>query len=475
MGTINGNQFRSSYRGDQIDALLAAMAQANPMPSGTDWVAFIDDCREYQEDSEAYAVGTRNGTDVGSSDPTYHNNSKYYSQQAAADASTASVSATTATNKATQASSSAETAASKATLSQSWAVGGTGTRSGENRNNAKYWAEQASHAAGGGVYSFNNRAGYVLPQSGDYSDFYAPIVGKGKNLLDNWYFIGGGSQQGGDKFPINQQGDTSYTPSSGGYAIDRWFSSNTRLTLTLNTTTGIMSIAADSSGNAFLIQKVYLPAGTYTMSILAKGSGAGQIRIDSENGSPQIGSAVNVTGLGNDWKLFSGTVTLDTAQTIRFVIRVDTGTTYDVAAAKLELGDTQTLARQVNGAWVLNDAPPDFATELMKCLRYCYALPKYMRIRAALVYSDYIDFSIPLAVPLLTDASRPVIVGDANIAVYGVTGGAVSGFTFELINTNRASTCNTAPILMLRAKKTAHGLTDACLNVTDVGCLVSSE
>lgn len=34
------------------------------------------------EDSEAWAVGTRDGSDVSPSDPTYHNNAKYYSDQA---------------------------------------------------------------------------------------------------------------------------------------------------------------------------------------------------------------------------------------------------------------------------------------------------------------------------------------------------------------------------------------------------------
>ena len=27
-----------------------------------------------------------------------------------------------------------------------------------------------------------------------------------RNLLDNWYFVGGGSQQGGGSFPVNQRG-----------------------------------------------------------------------------------------------------------------------------------------------------------------------------------------------------------------------------------------------------------------------------
>lgn len=52
---------------------------------------------------------------------------------------------------------------------ESWAVGGTGTREGENSNNAKYWCESAQAIAGGGVTSFNGRGGIVKPQKGDYT------------------------------------------------------------------------------------------------------------------------------------------------------------------------------------------------------------------------------------------------------------------------------------------------------------------
>lgn len=63
----------------------------------------------------------------------------------------------------------AENAEKSNKSSESWAVGGTGTRSGEDTNNSKYWAEQAHNAAGGGVSSFNGRAGFVMPQEGDYT------------------------------------------------------------------------------------------------------------------------------------------------------------------------------------------------------------------------------------------------------------------------------------------------------------------
>lgn len=64
---------------------------------------------------------------------------------------------------------SAQSAQASSKLSESWAVGGTGTRTGEDTNNAKYWAMAAQGAAGGGVSSFNGRSGAVAPQAGDYT------------------------------------------------------------------------------------------------------------------------------------------------------------------------------------------------------------------------------------------------------------------------------------------------------------------
>jgi hypothetical protein len=68
----------------------------------------------------------------------------------------------------------AASAAAGGNMAKSWAVGGTGTREGEDTDNAKYWAKAAQGAAGGGVTSFNGRAGAVAPQIGDYT---AAMVG----------------------------------------------------------------------------------------------------------------------------------------------------------------------------------------------------------------------------------------------------------------------------------------------------------
>lgn len=72
------------------------------------------------------------GEDVSSGDG-YQDNAKYYKEQAASSATSA---ATSATN-----------AASSAKAAQSWAVGGTNTRAGEDTNNAEYWSQQSLEAS----------------------------------------------------------------------------------------------------------------------------------------------------------------------------------------------------------------------------------------------------------------------------------------------------------------------------------------
>jgi lysophospholipase L1-like esterase len=65
-------------------------------------------------DSEAWAVGTRDGEDVGAQDETYHNNAKYYAESVSSSAQTATEAAQTATTKAGEAAQSASAAAESA-------------------------------------------------------------------------------------------------------------------------------------------------------------------------------------------------------------------------------------------------------------------------------------------------------------------------------------------------------------------------
>lgn len=61
--------------------------QKSALPDDTEMSAsdypIIQEALTSVEDAEAWAVGERNGTPVSSDDPTYHNNSKYWSEQSA--------------------------------------------------------------------------------------------------------------------------------------------------------------------------------------------------------------------------------------------------------------------------------------------------------------------------------------------------------------------------------------------------------
>ena len=83
-------------------------------------------------------------------------------------ASSASQSAAAASGSASQASAAAAAAAQSAAsvdginkTAQSWAVGGTGTRPGEDTDNAKYWAEKAQAVVGGDFATKVEAQGYV--------------------------------------------------------------------------------------------------------------------------------------------------------------------------------------------------------------------------------------------------------------------------------------------------------------------------
>lgn len=107
-------------------------------------------------ESEAWAVGTKNGTAVSSSDPQYHNNSKYWNDQTNLDGEAW----TRGTRNGTPVSSSDETyhnnakyyaeeSESHANDSEAWAVGerdGSPVSSGDvtYENNSKYWSDHAA-------------------------------------------------------------------------------------------------------------------------------------------------------------------------------------------------------------------------------------------------------------------------------------------------------------------------------------------
>lgn len=170
-----------------------------------------DEIADSNKIAQSYAVGGTNyrtGEDTDnaryyySGAKTAEANSETYKSNAAASESAAATSEinaktseTNAAKSATSASSSAESATTSkiaaatseqnasnsanyaranATRAESYAIGGTSSRSGEDTDNAKYYAQQAKKsaetAAGSitGVSSFNGRTGTIMPENGDY-------------------------------------------------------------------------------------------------------------------------------------------------------------------------------------------------------------------------------------------------------------------------------------------------------------------
>lgn len=165
------------------------------------------------------------------------------------------------------------------------------------------------------------------------------IGGSNPNLLDNWYFAD----------PINQRGITTWY--GGAYGIDRWY-----LPFGTSATVGNGHIVLN---NSCLAQKVaehsQIVGKTVTLSVLFYDGffASGTFSVPSSGISYARSEQPQVFYDGDD-----GTVGIYNA--------ISTS----ILAVKLELGTQQTLARQENGVWVLNDAPPNKALEMAKCQRY---------------------------------------------------------------------------------------------------------
>lgn len=182
------------------------------------------------------------------------------------------------------------------------------------------------------------------------------------NLLDNWYFVGGGSQQGGGQFPINQRGQTNYIGRA--MTIDRFLVESAG---TATVYPGYVEFTDTAIQFISLAQLKDLKGKTVTLSAL-----------QYYNGQNYLKSA---TGVVNEYTTDTEVyVSLEGGASVSFHIfanaqsyqgcRIFGGTNgVHLLAVKLEIGDTQTLAHQENGVWVLNEIP-NYQQELAKCQRY---------------------------------------------------------------------------------------------------------
>ncbi len=113
----------------------------------------IETFEAYKTACSSYAVSAQGSADAAaesaSASAKNASDADKDAKAAAASAGSASSSAVSAESAASAAGLSKDAAEDSAKASESWAVGGTGTRTGEDTNNAKYWAQQSKSAASG--------------------------------------------------------------------------------------------------------------------------------------------------------------------------------------------------------------------------------------------------------------------------------------------------------------------------------------
>lgn len=220
------------------------------------------------------------------------------------------------------------------------------------------------------------------------------------NLLDNWYFGN----------PVNQRGQTEYTGNAT-YSIDRWW---TQYDTTLSIVDGGIKI-----GGKWDVQQYFentLPNATYTLSLLYKDrTGSDPLRL-------LIGNRTDGDIAQTESKNASGilSITFSTAalNKVNFGFTGSTDNSATIIAAKLELGDTQTLAHKENGVWVLNEIP-DFGEQLRRCQYYAFKPVKvkdYSRIASGIGMSgNLIAFNVPI--PHMRNVA-PVVTGIGNTCTF---------------------------------------------------------
>ena len=277
-----------------------------------------------------------------------------------------------------------------------------------------------------------------------------------RNLLDNWYFVGGGSQLGDGVFPINQRGQASY--SGTGNTIDRW---------KCNDPAGVLSLSASGMsitvGTQFCGYQQYLPMGalvegeTYTLSIKINGtvyswiipslSTSGQSQTAGWFGNNNIYSYVGV--LNGNWRIMP----FDSANGT-------TATVSGIQAIKLEAGTVSTLD---------NDPPPDFGEELRKCQRrlfiHDFASGDIIADGFA-VSASYSICSLVLPVSMASDGTLTGTV-TANPLIYGGgTGEQVSSFSVSAVKGNYAKIGVATTVMLPNYSVTLYANTNIRLTIS---------
>ena len=175
------------------------------------------------------------------------------------------------------------------------------------------------------------------------------IVQSNTNLLPNWCFAN----------PINQREKTAYEGPGPIFDRYRTYASDARVTLSLD---GV-HISSKTNPRMYCLMddlSKYRKNTVFTFSVLCNNK-VEKITFDLLHTTEKTNDTISIAFNHKDLP-YPGFL-------------IGTMLNYPIAAAKLEKGTEQTLARKIGDQWILNDPPPDPTLELLKCQRYQCVIP----------------------------------------------------------------------------------------------------
>ena len=290
----------------------------------------------------------------------------------------------------------------------------------------------------------NQRSGYYIPAGVKYNTLSWTEVGTTDKAYPVIGYIG--------QDPLITVNGTNYIVGksvqvpgycAAGYTVDRWYSLATATSKTVKVESDGFVISDTADFGAFIQRIEYqgLLGKTVTFSVLAKclaqGAQSPYITVMNSSGSDYSYEGYDMIKAADNYEISSVTVTLSNTAPTGGYFFVDcvgmTGSSIKILAAKLELGDTQTLAHQdSSGNWILNEIP-DFGEQLRRCQRY------FVRLTNAYGYgwtysSSVANFLVPLPTTL---RANPVVKLTKNGEIQTINGSkAVTGFEVKGIHPN---------------------------------------
>ena len=271
------------------------------------------------------------------------------------------------------------------------------------------------------------------------------------NLIDNGYFGLG---------VINQRAQAKYNNlESGVYCIDRWHAGAGTPTVTIEAD-GI-KLENGVIRQTLNVSRSILAGKTLTYSALCIVDGT-SVCYSASATVPATGNTLFANLIGS---VPGGSYCNLYAQNDIILARFgqSSGNSIKIVALKAELGDTQTLAHQENGVWVLNELP-NLTRELLKCQRYYLPLSQFSA--GVPIYRDTDSIYWPVSIPITMENTTNLnLIGTPK--VYNVSNNnEITDFTFEI----QSSGSN---VVIIKGTKTTHGATTPRLELID--CAFSTE